>query len=244
MKQVEVGLCLFPVSFSDWAKQTSSRKFNVGFPTRAGGGSVTASSGSFQIAKTYAALQSLKSKYSIDDGDADMLILKELLSSMTAASSVSATPVSGGGVFSSMSGGVSRSSSSSSSSQGGGLIGGFRHDIGQFEGYVGDGIPGLQREFHDIAWQVEHLDRYGAASSLLRGLILLGFAYVSIGSFFKYQMGARGLEMVPHVSFWMEYPTLVCDGMTYSKILLGLQSVPGTLSGGVRSSGSGAFESL
>lgn len=242
MKQVEVGLCLFPVSFTDWAKQSNNRKFNVGWPTRAGGVAVTPSSGSFQIAKTYAALQSLKSKYSIDDGDADMLVLKELLSSMTAASTVSATPVTG------FAGAGGSAGSRSSSSQGGGLLGSFGHDVRQFEGYMGDGIPGIERELHDITWTVEHLDRYGAASSLLRGLVLLGFAYVSIGSFFKYQMGARGLEMVPHVSFWMEYPNLVADGMTYSKILLGLQSSSssptGGLSGGVRSSGSGAFESL
>merc|ERR1719161_830865 len=95
------------------------RKFNVAFPTRAGGASAgSGTSSSFQIAKTYAALQSLKSKYSIDDGDADMLVLKELLSSMTAATAVGGTPVSSGSSSPSMAqviGGGAASSSKSDS---------------------------------------------------------------------------------------------------------------------------------
>jgi hypothetical protein len=238
MKQVEVGLCLFPISFSDWARQANNRKFNVGWPQKPGGGSVTPSSASFQIAKTYAALQSLKSKYSIDDGDADMLVLKELLSSMTAASSVAATPIAGGG-----------GSSRQSGAGGGGSQGPFgtwRHDISQFEGYMSEGVPGIQREIHDTVWNIEHIYNYGVACTLLRGIVLLGFAYVSIGSFFKYQMGARGIEMIPHASFWMEYPNLVNDGVIYTKILLGMQasSQGDFLSGGVGRGGSGAFETL
>merc|ERR1719214_320065 len=93
MQQVEVGLCLYPVSFTDWARQSFSKKFSVGWPTRAGTSAGSGTSASFQIAKTYAALQSLKGKYSIDDGDADMLTLKELLSSLSAA----ATPAVSGG---------------------------------------------------------------------------------------------------------------------------------------------------
>lgn len=247
MKQVEVGLCLFPVSFTDWAKQGTNRKFNVGWPTRAGG--VTAGAGtssSFQIAKTFAALQSLKSKYSIDDGDADMLILKELLSSMTASSSASsAVPGGAPGPLGALGGGGSAPPRPQSG--GGSVVGAWHHDITQFEGYVGDGVPGLQREAHDIAWNVEHIYHSNAASALLRGVILFGLAYVSVGSFFKYQTGARGIEMIPHVSFWMEYPAMVADGVTYSKVLLGMQSGGSSdfLSGGLHSGGgAGAFETL
>jgi len=240
MKQVEVGICIFPVSFNDWAHQSTARKFNVGFPTRGQGVSAgSGSSSSFQIARTFAALQSIKSKYSIDDGDADMLTLKELLSSLTASSTVvSATPVAGAaGVPALM---AQRQES------GGSALSGFGHDIRQFEGYVGDGLPGLERELHDTIWTAEHIYRRDAASAILRGIILVAFAYVSIGSIFKYQTGARGIEMIPHISFWAEYPAMVNDGVQYSKILLGLQSGGSSdfLSGGIRSCGSGAFETL
>jgi len=241
MKQVEVGLCLFPVSFTDWARQSTNRKFNVGWPTRAG--APTAGSGtsaSFQIAKTYAALQSLKSKYSIDDGDADMLTLKELLSSMTASSAVSATPVVGSAIGSFGGGPVAASAPRQGNA--------WFQDVSNFENYVGDGVPGIEREIHDTMWNVEHIYHRNAASNLMRGIILFGFAYVSVGSFFKYQTGARGMEMLPHITFWMEYPAMVNDGVTYSKILLGLEKAGGSssdfLSGGMHNAGSGAFETL
>merc|ERR1719401_524476 len=166
-----------------------------------------------------------------------MLVLKELLSSMTAATSVAAVP----------------SASSGGSSRQGGVLGAWRNDITNFEGYMADGVPGIQREMHDTLWNIEHIYHRNAASSLLRGLILFGLAYLVLGSFFKYQMGARGVDMIPHVSFWMEYPNFVVDGMTYSKMLLGLQQMGSTssgdlLSGGVSSrhggGGSGAFETL
>lgn len=251
MKQVEVGLCLYPVSFSDWARQTTNRKFNVAFPTRAGGASAgSGTSSSFQIAKTYAALQSLKSKYSIDDGDADMLVLKELLSSMTAATAVGGTPVAGpaglvqGPQPASVPAAVSAVIGQPKARDDFG-INAWGHDIRQFEGYVGDGLPGIEREIHDTVWNIENFGHRDAALHLFRGVILVGVAYVSIGSFFKYQSGATGMDMIPHISFWMEYPNLVADGVTYSKILLGLQSPGGEkLSGGIRSGGAGAFETL
>lgn len=239
MKQIEVGLCLYPVSFTDWARQSTNRKFNLGWPSRAGAAAGPGTSSSFQIAKTFAALQSMKNKYSIDDGDADMLVLKELLSSMTAASAVGATPVASGvaglpaAPFSQPSG-----SNRDFSAQAWG------HDINRFEGYASQGLPGFEREVHDTMWNVEHIYHYGASTSLLRGLILLGFAYVSVGSFFKYQMGARGMDMIPHVSFWMEYPAMVNDGVLYTKVLLGVEQTSDALSGGIRSGGAGAFETL
>lgn len=244
MTTIQVGLCLYPVSFSDWAHQSTYRKFNVGFPNRAGQPASSGTISSFAIAKTYSALQSLKSKYSIDDGDADMLVLKELLSSMTASTAVAATP-SGSATGSGISSALGLTSLGQSPQQGGSVMGAWRHDLSNFEGYVGDGVPGLERQLHDTAWNVEHITHQNAASALLRGIIWIGVAYLGIGGFFKYQMGAQGMELIPHASFWMEYPTMVSDGVTYSKILLGMQSsTPDILSGGVRGGGSGAFETL
>merc|ERR1719408_811361 len=80
IKQAEVGLCMYPVSFADWSRQAASRKLMIGWPAKAG-----QSPASFKIAKAYAALQSLKRKYGIEDGDADVLVVKELLSSLSAS---------------------------------------------------------------------------------------------------------------------------------------------------------------
>jgi len=239
-QMAQVSLCLYPASFSDWARSSSNtRRLTVGWPNKQGGGQSTAS---FQIAKTYAALQSLKSRFSIDDGDSDMLTLKELLSSLSASGLSGVGTIPGSTAVTAAGAAPSRQGNA-------GMLSGFKHDIQKFEGYVGDGIPGIEREFHDITWNAEHIfDRNGAASATLRGLIMIAIVYVLAGSLFKYQTGARGLDMLPHASFWLEYPNLVADGVTYSKILiddmLGVPRSGNQLHGGVRSGGSGAFETL
>lgn len=239
-QMAQVSICLYPASFSDWARSNvNTRRLTIGWPNKQGGGQSTAS---FQIAKTYAALQSLKGRFSIDDGDADMLTLKELLSSLSASGVSSAGPV----VSSSP---ITGTVAAPSRQSGGGMFSPWKHDIEKFEGYLADGPSGLSREMHDVTWNAEHIfDRSGAASTTLRGVIMIGIVYVLAGSLFKYQTGARGLDMLPHASFWLEYPNLVADGVTYSKILiddiLGVPRSGNQLHGGVRSGGAGAFETL
>lgn len=202
-KQSGVGVCMYPTSFTDWAHQGTRVKLMIGWPSKAG-----QSTASFKIAKAYASLQSLKQKYGIEDGDADVLVVKELLSSLTTS-----------GMESTSSGGGGASSATQASRNPGGHmgVGAFEHDASYFARNLRDGLPGLQREMHDTMWNIENIEHYGAASSLLRGIIVVVFLYLVGGSAMKYQGGARGPEVIPHLSFWMEYPKLVVDGMLYSK---------------------------
>jgi len=68
---------------------------------------------------------------------------------------------------------------------------------------------------------VEHLDHRGAASDLLRGLIIVAVVYFCVGSAYKHHaLGAQGLDMIPHVGFWVEYPNLVMDGVKYASAFI------------------------
>jgi len=240
LKQVDVGLCLFSISFGDWARQGASTKLAIGWPSQAAGKPPA----NFQVSKTYVALQNLKQKYSIDDGDADMLTLKELLASL------SVPPPSSQGSQGATA--VAAQRQASPVGDAGSMLAPWQHDVGQFEKYVSRGLPGIEDEIHDTIWNVEHFKNKGVATMLFRGTILWCVVYIAVGSFIKYQTaGARGIEMLPHVGFWMDYPQLVSDGILYSKILIGNamgspvtgQGESSDLRGGTRS-GAGSFEAL
>jgi len=204
-----VGICIHPLSFFDWSKAGTRRKLAVGWPARAG-----QSTKGFQIAKAYSALQSLKRRYGIADGDADVLVVKELLAASTAtgaakgATQLAAPP-------------QAAPSAPSLRTTEGGVLAPWKHDLSQFAGYVRGGVPGLEREVHDTIWQVENINRPGVASALLRGVFMCALLYLGVGCLYKYQnMGSRGIDMIPHIGFWMEYPQLVLDGIQYSMAFL------------------------
>merc|ERR1719265_1557498 len=99
--------------------------------------------------------------------------------------------------------------------------GAWKHDVSYVTENIEMGLPGLEREVHDTLWNIEHITKRHAASDLLRGVIGFGALYLIIGSALKYNMdGARGLDMLPHIGFWMEYPKLVMDGVAYSKMIV------------------------
>jgi len=241
LKQVDVGLCLFSISFTDWARQGTSTKLAIGWPSQAAGRAPA----NFQVSKTYVALQNLKQKYSIDDGDADMLTLKELLASL------SVPPPSSQGSQGATA--VAAQRQASPVGDAGSMLAPWQHDVGQFEKYVSRGLPGIEDEIHDTVWNVEHIANRGVATMMLRCTLLWCMLYIGVGSFIKYQTtGARGIEMLPHIGFWMDYPQLVSDGILYAKILIGgavgspvtgTKSESSDLRGGIRS-GAGSFEAL
>lgn len=214
----EVSVCIHPLSFSDWAAGQGSRtKLAVGWPAKAG-----QTSRGFQIAKAYAALQSLKRRYGIADGDGDVLIVKELLSAASVAglaaapASTGASPLQAAAAATAAAPAVKGQAASD-----GGILGPWRHDLAYFAGNMEAGLPGLEREVEATVWKVEHLGHRNAASDLLRGVIMVAVVYFGVGSAYKYQaLGARGLDMVPHVGFWMEYPNLVADGVKYASALV------------------------
>mmetsp|Transcript_89151 Transcript_89151/g.288259 ORF Transcript_89151/g.288259 Transcript_89151/m.288259 type:complete len:363 (+) Transcript_89151:78-1166(+) len=213
----EVSLCVHPLSFKDWAMGQSSRvKLAVAFPSAGG----TAANGrpaarGFELAKAYAALQSLKRRYGIADGDADVLTVKELLSSAS-STGISAAAASGAAPA-----GSSAVPGSPSAKYRDFSMGSWKHDMTYLAGNVEAGLPGLEREVHDTVWNVQHLENYGVATELLRGLFFAAVVYFVGGAAYKHQaLGARGIDMIPHSSFWMEYPGLVVDGANYSMALV------------------------
>ncbi|CAK9065725.1 unnamed protein product [Durusdinium trenchii] len=256
LSQMGVGLCMYSASFTDWARSASTRKLAVGWPNK--GGQLA----SFEVAKTFQALQNLKSKYNIDDGDVDMLTLKELLNSVAPSGSTrSLPPAAPAG-----SAQVSATPQNAQSSQGWSLFGQTRQDMGIWENDINrlgselsQGLPGIESEIKRDVYMAEHLTNFGSAQGLLRVVIIFAIVYVVVGSFIKYQMtGASGINAIPHIGFWLDYPQLVIDGVAYSKLLadgaLGkapkhdFDDLTGGLDGSIRGPtlgrGAGAFEAL
>jgi hypothetical protein len=242
MGQVGIGLCMFAASFSDWARSVTTKKLAIGWPQK--GGSIA----SLQVTKTLTAIQNLKVKYRIDDADADLASLKELVNSVSSPSppaAVSAIPVVGGA-------GPSPRSD----------LNIWESDLSRLGNEASHGLSGLESEFNRDLYLAEHLDQRYAASDLFRTVVIFFVIYLAAGSFVKYQTtGASGINMIPHIGFWSEYPALVVDGITYSKMLidgaLGKSPRPYDsldLSGGLdghirgvsigRAGGAGAFEAL
>lgn len=267
LSQMGVGLCMYAASFTDWARAATTRKLAVGWPNR--GGQLA----SFQVAKTFQALQNLKSKYGVDDGDVDMLTLKELLNSIAPAGTANAAGSSAGNTALSAaavsapgpSGGAAAASQPSGWSlfgQAGRDVGLWEKDLNRLGNEMSQGLPGIENEIQRDVYYAEHLGTFGSAQSLLRVVIILAIIYLLVGSFIKYQlMGASGINAIPHVGFWLDYPQLVIDGVTYSKILLdgamgkaprsqNFEDLYGGLDGSVRGmslgrgAGAGAFEAL
>eukprot|EP00929_Paragymnodinium_shiwhaense_P033976 TRINITY_DN18549_c0_g1_i1.p1 TRINITY_DN18549_c0_g1~~TRINITY_DN18549_c0_g1_i1.p1 ORF type:complete len:365 (-),score=82.24 TRINITY_DN18549_c0_g1_i1:120-1214(-) len=241
----EVSLCVHPLSFAEWAKTGSRRKLSVGFPSRA---AQSPNAKGFMIAKAYAALQSLKRKYAIQDGDADVLTVKELLSAASTPGMVrpagpppSTTPLPSSPLAAI--GGITHAELAAQEAKS--WLQPWEHDISNFAGYLKDGVPGLEREAHDIVWNAEHITDYGKSTEMLRGVIWIAVIYVLVGSVYRFQlMGARGWDVVPHRDFWEEYPILVLDGVRYAQILIG--GITGKdLGGGVPFGGSsGGFQPI
>lgn len=256
LKQAQIGLCLYPLSFVDWVRQASTVKMAVGWPKRPGQGQVAAA----QVSKTYAALQNLKTKYSISDGDVDMVTLKELLSSVSknevppSSNLPPLPPV----VLTENRGQASPPVVRSGDSNGAEAVWG--RDLSRYERELGHGVGGLAEEMQYDLYRAEHITNQYAATELLRAVIFWGLVYLGVGCFIKYQLhGAQGINMIPHISFWLEYPNLVSDGVKFSRLLvenwLGLTpsssrepDLLGGLDGGIhsygRTSGAGAFEAI
>lgn len=226
MATLDVSVCFHPLSFNEWAKQGPRKKLVASWPTKAGGKSAHG----FQLARAYSALQSLRRRYSIADGDSDVLIVKELLAAVTGAAAVAvagAPPPGAAQPAAQAAAGPNRPPAPAPAVQGsrpGGdnsVLGPWKHDIGYLAQNLRDGIPGLEREVHDTIWNVEHMQKPGVASGLLRGITMLVAIYLVGGGLYKYQtMGARGMDMIPHIGFWMEFPALVLDGVRYSIFLV------------------------
>mmetsp|Transcript_117393 Transcript_117393/g.191088 ORF Transcript_117393/g.191088 Transcript_117393/m.191088 type:complete len:367 (-) Transcript_117393:73-1173(-) len=243
LQQAGVGMCMYPLSFTDWVRQGSSRKLSYGLPQRK---DRQIPSGIVQ--KAIAAVQNLKFKYGIQDGDTDVVTVKEFLSSLPGSSgAVGPTAAQGTGTLSAgmYSGSigpsqpvvssqvVASSPSQESRSEFDRTIGAYRHDWSLAKELVREGLPGLEQDVGASIWQAEHLGNRGNAQTLLRHLIEIALIYLALGALYKNQvLGASGMDMIPHISFWMEYPQLVMDGVNYAKLFLTGSAGGGNFGGG------------
>ncbi|CAE8682872.1 unnamed protein product, partial [Polarella glacialis] len=203
----------------------------VAFPTTAPG----QSSKGFQIAKAFSALQSLKRRYSISDGDANVLIVKEMLSTVSASSNLGASDRQALASFEHM---VHKALRSPGGGGDGSVANAWKSDMTLFENNMQKGLPGLEREAESVAWNIEHIENRNAASGLLRGLLEAAAIYLVCGCVYKHQaLGARGQDMIPHIDFWLEYPAMVVDGIKYAQMMA--QELVGKSGGGQGSFGGG-----
>lgn len=206
---IEVSVCIHPLSFDQWAKTSGSRrKFTVGWPVKAG-----SQASGFQIARAYSALQSLKRRYSIADGDSDVLVVKELLSAASSAGAAASTAAAAAGPPAALDG-VHVSAAAPSK---GWAPSAWEHDLAVFGGNMARGLPGVEKEIHDTIWNVEHIENRGVATMLLRSVIMIAVVYLVGGAVYKNQTyGSSGVDAIPHIGFWKEYPQLVLDGVQYA----------------------------
>eukprot|EP00403_Amphidinium_massartii_P011699 CAMPEP_0178415698 /NCGR_PEP_ID=MMETSP0689_2-20121128/23684_1 /TAXON_ID=160604 /ORGANISM="Amphidinium massartii, Strain CS-259" /LENGTH=343 /DNA_ID=CAMNT_0020037023 /DNA_START=179 /DNA_END=1210 /DNA_ORIENTATION=- len=233
-----VGICMYPLSFADWAKSSQRTKLKLaprsssappglsyGIPGMTIAPPVP--SNGFQVAKAYNALQNLKRRFNIQDGDQDVLSMKELLSAVSVDTAQkggvlppTAAPSFGSPPAPPVAPAVLAAPAPPAPNAGRkpGAMDKWEHDFSYFTSNMQRGVvPGLEKEIQDTVWNVEHIHQHGASSTLLRGIIWIALIYLGIGVTYKHQvLGARGLDMIPHVGFWMEFPGLVVDGMRYS----------------------------
>jgi hypothetical protein len=86
-----------------------------------------------------------------------------------------------------------------------------------------------ERQVRGARWDARHITASGSASGILRGLALILCIYMLVGFIVlsKYY-SAEGMERIPHLQFWVAYPSLVLDGIYYVKDLTGFSNGMGT----------------
>lgn len=258
LQQAGVGICMYPLAFSDWVRQGNTRRLSYGLPQRSGS---KVPQGVIQ--KAVLAVQNLKSKYGMQDGDADIVTVKEFLTALSggaaAAGIAPATiPAAIANAAPAWSAPVAAASLPAAGAAAlpqvqprpdGSTLGAYQHDLDYHSARLKEGLPGLETEVTDAVWALENPYHIHALSDLLRHIVEIFLVYILIGVVYKHQaLGASGLDMIPHIGFWMEYPKLMQDGITYSQQIIGGilgmdlgSSIPSSFSGG---NGGGGFEPM
>merc|ERR1712194_361138 len=88
----------------------------------------------------------------------------------------------------------------------------WKSDLDYTERRLVQGPGGVLYELHDTVSDLRHLQDRGSATRLLRLLIEVMVVYIAAGALYNsYVNNASGLQCIPHVGFWMQYPALVQD---------------------------------
>ena len=70
-------------------------------------------------------------------------------------------------------------------------------------------------------WDLKHPLRSRTMFNWLRGLLIFGLLYTLAGCYYNAAyLNMNGLDRIPHVSFWLDYPFLVLDGFNFAVMTL------------------------
>lgn len=90
-------------------------------------------------------------------------------------------------------------------------------------------IDTVKDKIGGLSWDLRHITAPRSSFIILRGIIIFFCLYILIGAFFLARnYNAQGIDRIPHLSFWMAYPGLVVDGITYVSDRLGCDVPPET----------------
>lgn len=200
---IQVNVCTHTASFDEWANMASSRIQKMTFGLPAGLAHAAA------LQKGKAVIDNLKLRYSIPDTDPDLSIIKDGISSIIAANSVELLKLT---MFSLLSG----------HGRGNGLgFQSWKSDFDYAAQRLREGPGGLTKDLRDTMYDLDNLGQYGSATHLFRAAVELIVVYLAVGALYKSQaLGATGLDMIPHIGFWRQYPDLVKDGIAYAQLLI------------------------
>lgn len=203
LQGVRASICSFTESFDNWAKEAPV-KLAYGLPARVAQGHA--------LKKAKEALDNLKRRYSIPDSDSDLLVAQESFGEMVTTANAKEAMMSMVKILTSF---------FHNNERGSGLdLGSWKSDLDYAERRLVQGPGGVMYELHDTMNDLRHLQDRGSATRLLRLLIELMVVYIAAGALFNsYVHNASGLQVIPHVGFWMQYPALVQDGIAFTRQL-------------------------
>jgi hypothetical protein len=92
-------------------------------------------------------------------------------------------------------------------------------------------IEELRHQMGSFSYDVKHITGQDSAWGLLKGFLLIATLYLVIGMIIMRKVyDVSGIESLPHLSFWIAYPGLVMDGVSFVMDRLGFSS-PAPLNG-------------
>ena len=77
-------------------------------------------------------------------------------------------------------------------------------------------VSSLTEGTRGAIWDLRHPFAYRTLFNWLRGLLVFFILYSLVGCYYKANFeGATGLDRIPHLAFWLDYPQLVMDGVNF-----------------------------
>jgi len=200
-----VQICTATASPEEWARSvTPALKLTFGLPPQAARNAAEY--------KAKDALQALKQRYNIPDTDGDFSVVQQGINNIVGGAVMVDLVKNFSTLFNFFSIPTRGRDLSMAS---------WNSDFIYAKQRLMQGPAGLERGVKDTLYELEHFEDYGSATTLLRSVIEVGVIYLVVGSIYKSQfLGVSGVEAIPHIGFWRQYPDLVKDGFCYAQQLV------------------------